>query len=71
MFQTVHVMLLLPESFKRFVPAEKTIADSKKVSEVLLCISVDEKEEVDSIISTAVKGGGKAVSLYFSLFATH
>jgi uncharacterized protein len=60
--ESIHVMIMLPETFKKFTPAEKEVADSKKVSEVLLCLSVDKKEEVDEIVTTAVKSGGKAVS---------
>lgn len=58
--EAIHVMIMTPEIFKGFMPPSKTLADSNKVSEVLLCISVEKKEEVDAIIDTAAKGGGKA-----------
>ncbi|KFZ25426.1 hypothetical protein V502_00093 [Pseudogymnoascus sp. VKM F-4520 (FW-2644)] len=57
---TIYVMILLPSFFAQFVPPEKQTADSKKVSEVLLCITVDKKEEVDEIVAIAAKDGGKA-----------
>ncbi|PVH72565.1 glyoxalase/bleomycin resistance protein/dioxygenase [Cadophora sp. DSE1049] len=58
--EEIHVMIMTPEIFKGFMPPSKTLADSNKVSEVLLCLSVEKKEEVDAIINTAAKGGGKA-----------
>ncbi|KAL5346638.1 hypothetical protein ACLOAV_008345 [Pseudogymnoascus australis] len=57
---SIYVMIMLPSFFTQFVPPEKQTADSKNVSEVLLCITVDKKEEVDEIVATAAKEGGKA-----------
>ncbi|KAL5344972.1 hypothetical protein ACLOAV_009925 [Pseudogymnoascus australis] len=58
--EAIHVMIMLPDVFKGFTPKEKTIADPKKVSEVLLCLSVDKREDVDSILATAAEHGGRA-----------
>lgn len=57
---TIFVMIHNPSRFKDFVPPSKEIADPQKVSEVLLCLSVDKREEVDKIVSLAVQAGGKA-----------
>ncbi|KFY19588.1 hypothetical protein V493_07900 [Pseudogymnoascus sp. VKM F-4281 (FW-2241)] len=57
---SIYVMIMLPPFFTQFVPPGKQTADSKKVSEVLLCITVDKKEEVDELVATAAREGGKA-----------
>jgi len=51
---------MTPDQFKEYVPKEKEIADSKKTSEVLICITVENHEDVDKIVNMAVKSGGKA-----------
>lgn len=57
---SIYVMIMLPPFFTQFVPRGKQTADSTKVSEVLLCITVDRKEEVDELVATAEKEGGRA-----------
>jgi len=53
-------MIMTSDVYKGFMSPSKTLADSKTTSEVLLCLSVDAKGEVDDIVNTAVKHGGKA-----------
>lgn len=52
------VMLLTQEFFKRFIPG-KSIADARASTEVLLCLSMDSREEVDSFLKAAEQNGGK------------
>jgi predicted lactoylglutathione lyase len=56
----LQVMIMAPDQFKEYVPKEKEIADSKKTSEVLICITVENHEDVDNIVNAAVKSGGMA-----------
>lgn len=56
--ETIHLMLLTHEKFCQFTP--KQIADARKVSEVLVCISADEKLEVDQLVEKAGQAGGRA-----------
>lgn len=56
--ETIHTMLLDHKKFKQFT--HKKIADAHKVSEVIICISATDKQEVDSIISKALAAGGKS-----------
>ncbi|TPQ32066.1 lactoylglutathione lyase [Bradyrhizobium guangdongense] len=55
---TIFVMLLTHDKFKQFTP--KSIADAKKSSEVLLCLSADSRAEVDDIVGKAKTSGGIA-----------
>ena len=55
--ETIHVMLLTHEKFAQFTP--KTIADAKAVSEVLICVSEESREGVDSITEKALAAGGR------------
>jgi uncharacterized protein len=52
----IYVMLLTNDKFKTFTP--KPICDATKSTEVLVCLSCDSREEVDSLVSKAVSGGG-------------
>jgi predicted lactoylglutathione lyase len=52
----IHVMLLTHDKFKMFTPRE--IGDAHQVSQVLLCISADSREEVDRIMAAALAHGG-------------
>jgi uncharacterized protein len=52
----IYVMLLTNDKFKTFTP--KPICDATKSTEVLICLSCDSREEVDSLVSKAVSGGG-------------
>jgi predicted lactoylglutathione lyase len=54
----IFVMLLKEDFFSTFT--KKTIVDAKKNTEVLLCLSCDSKEEVDTYVARAEKHGGRA-----------
>ncbi|MDQ3365025.1 MAG: VOC family protein [Myxococcota bacterium] len=54
----IHVMLLTHERFREFTA--KPIADSKKTTEVLLCLSEDSRAAVDATAEEAIAAGGKA-----------
>ena len=54
---TIHAMLLTHDKFRQFTP--KAVADAKKVSEVLICISAESREGVDAIVDKAAPAGGK------------
>jgi predicted lactoylglutathione lyase len=55
---TIFVMLLTHEKFRQFTP--RPIADANAGSEVLLCISADSRESVDTAVERAVANGGTA-----------
>lgn len=54
--EQVMVMLLSRERFQRFTP--KSICDASKSSEVLICLSLDSRAEVDAMVLKAVAAGG-------------
>ncbi|MCX8106636.1 MAG: VOC family protein [Ignavibacterium album] len=54
--ENIYAMLLKEEFFKNFT--KKEIADSSKVTEVLIAIDVESKEAVDLLIQKAVSAGG-------------
>jgi predicted lactoylglutathione lyase len=56
--ENIHVMILTREHFSQFTP--RPIADAKASSEVLICLSADSRESVDSSIERAVTAGGTA-----------
>ncbi len=55
---TITIMLLSHAHFSQFAPRE--IADPRKATEVLVCLSEDSREAVDAAIEKAVAAGGKA-----------
>src|SRR3546814_4264504 len=55
---TIHAMLLTHDKFRQFT--SKKIANARDVTEVLIAISADSREDVDRMIETAVPAGGKA-----------
>jgi hypothetical protein len=55
---TIHVMILTHEKFSQFTP--RPITDAKAGSEVLICLSADNRESVDSTVERAVTAGGTA-----------
>ena len=55
---SIFVMLLTHDKFKQFTP--RPIADATVGSEVLLCLSADSREQVDSSVERAVLAGGTA-----------
>jgi uncharacterized protein len=56
--ENIHVMLLTHEHFSQFTP--RPIADASKGSEVLLCLSAESRESVDTAVERAVANGGTA-----------
>jgi uncharacterized protein len=52
----IFVMLLTREKFKTFTP--KPICDATQATEVLVCLSLDSREEVDRMVRKAVAAGG-------------
>ncbi len=57
--EEITLMILGHDFYATFIP-HKTIADSSKVNEVLLCLSFDSREAVDAITQQAGASGGKA-----------
>ena len=55
---SIHVMLLTHDKFSQFTP--RPIADATAGSEVLLCLSENSRESVDSTLERAVAAGGTA-----------
>ncbi len=55
---TIHVMLLTHDKFRQFTP--KPIADAKRTSEVLICVSADSRGGVDDVVAKAGAAGGVA-----------
>jgi uncharacterized protein len=55
--ETIHAMLLTHDKFREFTP--KPIADAKKTSEVLVCVSAESRAEVDAITERAGAAGGR------------
>jgi len=53
---SIHVMLLVEEFFKTFTT--KSIADTAKSTEVLLCLSCESRAEVDDLVAKAKAAGG-------------
>ena len=56
--ESIHVMLLTHDKFSQFTP--RPIADAKAGSEVLLALSADCRESVDSTVERGVSAGGTA-----------
>ncbi|WP_046113023.1 VOC family protein [Aquincola tertiaricarbonis] len=54
--ENLHAMLLVHDFFKGFTA--KPIADAREVSEVLVCMSCDSREQVDALVAKAVAAGG-------------
>ena len=55
---SIHVMLLTHDKFSQFTP--RPIADAQAGSEVLICLSSDSRESVDTAVERAVASGGTA-----------
>lgn len=55
---TIHVMLLTHEKWKTFT--DRAIPDAKASAQVLLCLSHESREAVDSAVEAAAGAGGKA-----------
>ncbi len=53
---TIHAMLLTHDKFRTFTP--RAIPDPRTTSQVLLCMSADSRDEVDTLVSRAEAAGG-------------
>lgn len=54
--ENIFVMLLTEAKFKTFTP--NPICDARKSTEVLVCLQLDSKNEIDSMVRAAVAAGG-------------
>jgi predicted lactoylglutathione lyase len=53
---SIYAMLLTEEFFATFI--DKKIANAKEVTEVLICLSCESREEVDQLVAKALAAGG-------------
>ncbi|WP_431109604.1 VOC family protein [Variovorax paradoxus] len=53
---SIHAMLLVEDFFKTFT--DKSLTDTSKSTEVLLCLSCESRAEVDELVAKAVAAGG-------------
>lgn len=56
--EDIYAMLLVEPFFQTFT--KKPIADAKKSTEVLVCLSCDSRAEVDMLVQKALAAGGTA-----------
>jgi predicted lactoylglutathione lyase len=56
--ESIHVMLLTHDKFRQFTP--RPIADARAASEVLICLSAESRESVDTAVERAAARGGTA-----------
>ena len=56
--EDIFVMLLVEPFFQTFI--KKPIADARKSTEVLVCLSCESREEVDALVKKALAAGGTA-----------
>lgn len=54
--ENIFVMLLSEEKFRSFTP--KPICDAHTSTEVLICLQVDSREQVDALVGKAQAAGG-------------
>lgn len=52
---TINAMLLTHEKFREFTP--NAVADTSRVTEVLMAITMDSKDEVDALMGRALAAG--------------
>jgi len=56
---TIYAMLITEPFFQSFIPG-KEISDTAKAKEVLVCLSADSREAVDSLLDKAVAAGANS-----------
>lgn len=56
--EEIYAMILKEEFFKTFIP-KKEIADAVKSTEVLMALSADNKDDVNTLADKALAAGGK------------
>jgi predicted lactoylglutathione lyase len=54
---TIHAMLTTETFFKSLI--DKPLAQAKEANEMVICLSCESREEVDSLIAMAVAAGGR------------
>jgi len=54
--ETIFVMLLVEPFFKSFTKME--VADTSKCNEAIICLSAENKEEIDEYVNKATEAGG-------------
>ena len=54
---SIYAMLLTEEFFATFI--DKKISNAHEVTEALICLSCESREEVDSVVKKALAAGGK------------
>ena len=55
---TIFAMLLTHDKFMQFAP--RPIADAHSAAQVLLCLTADSRDDVDAVVTRAVRAGAKA-----------
>jgi uncharacterized protein len=58
--KNIFIMLLAEEKFKAFTPKE--VVDARKSTEVLLCLSMESRQAVETMVKKAVSAGGSLYS---------
>jgi hypothetical protein len=58
--QDIFVILLAEAKFKTFTP--KAIWDATRCTEVLVCLSLERRQDVDAMVRKAVAAGGSSYS---------
>lgn len=53
----IQVMLMTEAFFKSLI--DKPLAQAKEANEVIICLSCESREEVDSLIAKAIAAGGR------------
>ncbi len=56
--EEIHAMLLTADKMKGFLPEGAQICDTDKAHEVLICLSCESREEVDTFVDKALATGG-------------
>ena len=56
--ENIYAMLLVKDFFKTFT--SKPLSDATKQTEVLVCLSCENRSEVDALVAKALAAGGKA-----------
>ena len=56
--ETIYVMLLVHPFFLTFLPEGRAIADAGKVTQVLNCLSFDDRASLDAMMAAAKAAGG-------------
>ena len=54
---SIHAMLMTEDFFRSLI--DKPLVQAKEANEVIICLSCESREEVDSLIAKAVAAGGR------------